>query len=130
VPGAHGVRVELVQAPPADLRGAPALHGEVVAGHRDGPAPDQPVAADLAVARRGRGVLGPGRVREGAHLLEAAGVEQPVDVLADRALAARVQALDALGPAHLRAQLLAPPAQLVNRVGHAASLRSARWRSS
>src|SRR4051795_1411416 len=110
--------------PPADLGGAAALHGQVVARHRRRPAVDQPVAADLAVARRGRRVLGARRVREGADLLEAAGVEEPVDVLADRALATPVQALDALGPAHLRAQLVAPPAQVVYRIGHAASLRS------
>jgi hypothetical protein len=72
------------------------------------------MAADLAVAWRGLGILGAGGVSERADLLEAPGIEQPVDVLADRELAALVKTLDSLLASQLVADQLAALAELAH----------------
>ena len=84
--------------------GRPAAQGEVVAQHDDRPAVDRGATHD-AIGRRELGQLVVGVVfglaGDGADLVEAAFVDQPVDALAHRQPAAVVLALDLVGPAHL-----------------------------
>src|SRR5215210_368122 len=122
MPAAGGVAEQPAQPLAAHHRGAAALDRDVVAGDGDRPAVDRAVAADLAVARRGGGVLGARRVHERADLLEAPGIEHAVDVLAHGALAARVQPFHPLGSAHLGAdRFAAGPQALDGVVAHGCS---------
>ena len=88
-----------------------AAHGEIVAGDRHRTAADAPAPHDQ-IGRREvrqfaiRAVLC--NAREAADFVERARVEQPVDALAHRELAAVVLALDLVRPAHLLRERLAP----------------------
>jgi hypothetical protein len=106
--------------------GRATAHGEVVARHDHGPAVDAG-AAHNAVRRRELGQLVVGVVLglagNGADLVEAALVDQPVDALTHREPAAVVLPFDLVRPAHLARHAFAR-AQLVEfrLPGHASIL--------
>ena len=112
-----------------------AAHREIVAGHRHRPPVDTSAPVN-EVGRREVDELARARIfsftvfrpaRQAADFVERARIEQPVDALAHRQLAAVVLALDLVRPAHLLRERLAP-AQLLDFLfpAHAQSLSAIR----